>query len=775
MLACALLGGSAAVAAFWPAIALGAATLVILRPSGKLAMGVAIVGFGLGAVRAERTINQFEALRVRVAPTSNGLERCELVGRIASSPVVVRGTPRFDVDVGRSTCAGSLEGRVTLYGGLPDLARGDRVDATVQVGPLDRFADPDLGDVRVRETRRGIVRTGSVVETASVRPALSPLSVIDHVRAKVRARIEATFPESTAGLARALVLGEADLDPVDDEAFRASGLAHLLAVSGMHLVLVVVGTVTALRALLVRVTALSERIDVGCVAAALGIPFCWAYADFAGGSGSALRASWMLTAALSARALGCRTTATRTLALSVLGALALDPLALFDVSFALSACATAGLMTFSKPLGDALVTRAPRWIHSPLRQVAVTLAATIPCAPVLATFAPSLPLGSVAANLVAVPLGEAAALPLCLLHALLGPIPSAERGCAVAASGALWGVRGVARAFAQLHALQLPVPAPSAWQLATITVAFLAIVWGGRARVHLAFAACAVLLLLEIPVRTYGKPSGVLRATFVDIGQGDAALVDLPDGTAMMIDGGGLVGSPLDVGRRVLAPLLRARRRDHLALVVLTHPHPDHFGGLDAGLADIAVDEFWDTGQGEREEVGGAYATLLGRLRAQHTRIRRPVDLCGSHVVGGARIDVLAPCPDASSDRPPNDNSFVLRLAYGKRAILFEGDAERGEEGDLVERFGSRLRADVLKVGHHGSKTSSTPAFLAAVSPAIAVVSCGVRNRYGHPFPGTLGALRSIGAKTLRTDRVGAITITTDGTTLLVDDAQEGP
>jgi competence protein ComEC len=106
---------------------------------------------------------------------------------------------------------------------------------------------------------------------------------------------------------------------------------------------------------------------------------------------------------------------------------------------------------------------------------------------------------------------------------------------------------------------------------------------------------------------------------------------------------------------------------------------------------------------------------------------------------------------------------------------LFEGDAERAEEGELIERFGGRLRADVLKVGHHGSKTSSTPAFLAAVSPVIAVVSCGVRNRYGHPFPGTLAALRSVGAKTLRTDRSGAITITTDGTTLLVDDAEEGP
>src|SRR6185312_9963288 len=160
-----------------------------------------------------------------------------------------------------------------------------------------------------------------------------PLAWIDHFRARTRRRIEATFPETTAPLARALVLGETDLEATDDDAFRTSGLAHLLAVSGMHLVIVVLGAVAALRVLLVRVTPISERFDVGRLAALAGIPFCWAYADFAGASGSALRASWMLTAALAARALCRRTTASRTLGLSILGALVFDPLALFDVSF----------------------------------------------------------------------------------------------------------------------------------------------------------------------------------------------------------------------------------------------------------------------------------------------------------------------------------------------------------------------------------------------------------------------------------------------------------
>ncbi|HEX4512188.1 MAG TPA: DNA internalization-related competence protein ComEC/Rec2, partial [Polyangiaceae bacterium] len=770
--------GSASVVALAPSLALAFATLALVRrpnmrcpPSADRRPWPAlfvVLGFALGAARAHHAIDSFERARVAALPERSGVTRMDARGVVASSPVELHGVPRFDVDfVEPSTF------RATVYGGPAGAARGDEVTGVVQLGPPDRFDDPDIGDARVRETRRGVLRTGSAVDLAITARAFGVRPWIDHQRDRVRRRIEATFPETTAPLARALVLGETDLDAADDDAFRASGLAHLLAVSGMHLVLVVLGAVALFRALLLRVTPLSERVDVGRIAAAIAIPFCWAYSDFAGGSGSAVRASWMLSAALLARALCHRTYATRTLGLSVLGALAFDPLALFDVSFMLSACATAGLVAFSKPLAEKMTARMPELLHKPLEQIAVTISATIPCAPVLATFAPQLPLGSAAANLLAVPLGETAALPLCLVHALLSPAPFAERGCALAASGALGLVRTIARFFGGMTALQLPVPTPGAWQLAAIAFAFAAIAWARRSRGTLVALAVMATVLFELPQRVH--PHDRLRVTFVDVGQGDAALVDLPDGSAMLVDGGGIVGSPLDVGKRVIAPLLRARRRDALALVVLTHPHPDHFGGLDAGLAGVRVAELWDTAQGEREGVGGAYANVLARARLQNTHIARPAEICGTHVIGGARIDVLAPCPAALPERPPNDNSFVLRVAYGKRAFLFVGDAEREEEAELVQRYGGALRADVLKVGHHGSKTSSTPAFVAAVAPKIAVVSCGIRNRYGHPFPTTIETLRAAGARIHRTDRRGAVVVATDGASLTVDGSAEEP
>ena len=159
-------------------------------------------------------------------------------------------------------------------------------------------------------------------------------------------------------------------------------------------------------------------------------------------------------------------------------------------------------------------------------------------------------------------------------------------------------------------------------------------------------------------------------------------------------------------------------------------------------------------------------------MEKQHAVMPGPSQLCGFHELDGVHIEVLAPCPAFAVDRSANDNSIVLRITYGDRSVLFVGDAEHEEEGELLRQNSGALRADVLKVGHHGSRTSTSPAFLSAVSPRAAVISSGVRNRFGHPTAQTLDTLERAAVDVFRTDRRGAVTVETDGKLLTIRTAK---
>lgn len=762
------------------------------------ALAVALVVFALSAARARHAVSVFERSLVDVRSALGAPRRCSGSARVVTSPVSRAGTLGFVADFDSLDCEGrSVAGlRAHLYGGPSELARGDRIDVVAQLAPTELFQNAELADPAPSAARSGVTASGAALDVRVVRPARSLFAVIDRFRARVRARIDATFVPDAAPMARALVLGENDLSNDDNAAFRASGLAHLLAVSGTHLVVAVLGIVRALSFLLVRVESLAARFDVGRVSAALGALLAPIYADFAGGSGSAWRAAWMLSAALAVRALGRRPSAVRAFAVSIgVGAL-LDSLIGFDVSFVLSVMATSGLFALGRPLVKRLSGNGAGAVRRFLvGSGAATLSATIPCAPILATLGPRITIAGMLANVAAVPFGELVSLPLCLVHAIATFRPL-ERGIALVASGALLVVRAIARASASATWCAVPVPPPTAWQFAVMAVgaaglfsAFATRVpsrsaadsdderspsgardAGARPQGSIAIVAAWIVgtafatLVLEVAAYRAGHPKNELRVVALDVGQGDSTLVDLPDGDLMLIDGGGLVGSAVDPGVSVLTPLLRARRRDRVDIAVLSHPHPDHYIGLASALKTVDVGEFWDTGQGRAQGAGPEYGALLADLAARHVPVRSPDTLCDSErAVGGAQVRVLSPCPSFDPLLGPNDNSFVIRVAYGRRAALLMGDAEHETEERLVRTASDSLRADFLKVGHHGSRTSTTPELLAVVRPAFASVSCGVRNRFGHPHPTTLDTLASFHVAAFRTDRVGSISWRTDG------------
>jgi competence protein ComEC len=607
-----------------------------------------------------------------------------------------------------------------------------------------------------------------VLDVAAIVPGGSLGGAVDRLRDHVRARIFATYHADAQALGRALVIGEGDIDEPTSRAFRETGLAHVLAVSGTHLVVAALSVLAALRTLLVHVPAIAARFDVERPIAALGIPLVLAYADFTGRSGSVMRAAWMLSAALLARALGRRPHAPRSVAASILAGAVADPLVALDASFALSLASTAGLLVLARPLARVLGADGPpatsalgrAWVGL-ARSMSTTLAATLACGPVTLCLGPSLPVLGVLVNLVAAPLGELIALPVALAHGLLAPLPLVERGAALVASGALRAVALAAHRAASTG-LVLALPPPTAWQLAFLPALALG-AWAAstrKARLGWACVALVVLVALELGARARGAPRGLLRVSALDVGQGDALLVDLPDGSLLLIDGGGIPASDLDVGERVLLPALRARRRERVDVMLLTHPHPDHYGGLSAVAAALPVGEFWHSGA--EASPGGPVHRLLTGMSDRGAILKNPGDLCGNpRSFGGATVEVLAPCPRVDPALGANDGSLVVRIAYGAHAALLVGDAEHEAEARLV---GAGLpRATLLKVGHHGSATSTGEALLAAVAPSFAIVSCGARNRFGHPHPTTLAALEAHGIDLARTDRSGEVRFVTDG------------
>jgi len=243
---------------------------------------------------------------------------------------------------------------------------------------------------------------------------------------------------------------------------------------------------------------------------------------------------------------------------------------------------------------------------------------------------------------------------------------------------------------------------------------------------------------------------GAMRVTFLDVGQGDSAVIELPTGDVVLVDGGGFPGSRFDVGAAVLAPFLASRKVRRVELLVVSHTHPDHYAGLETIVERYRPRELWWPGVGGE---GAQWRRFVARARKNGVRVR-VVARGLTRTFGDASLRVLHPSPGRLGS--VNDASLVLSAEWRERRVVFTGDIEAAGES-LLLREASLRRVDLVKVAHHGSRTSSTPEVVRRLDPAYAVISAGADNRYGHPEPAVERRWAAAGTCVLRTDRCGAV------------------
>jgi competence protein ComEC len=275
--------------------------------------------------------------------------------------------------------------------------------------------------------------------------------------------------------------------------------------------------------------------------------------------------------------------------------------------------------------------------------------------------------------------------------------------------------------------------------------------------------------LAAVAPRPVDHPRDALLFEAIDVGQGDSLLLITPDGKTLLVDGGGHGGGPhqapqdYDIGEEVVSEVLWSRGIRRLDVVALTHAHSDHMGGLPAVLRNFHPAELW-VGNNPRF---GAYNALLDEAAGLHVRVRS-LRARDAFPFGPTQVSVLAPFRDYQPGaEPTNNDSLVLHVAYGATSVMLEGDAEAPIEESMLSESG--LASTLLKVGHHGSITSTRPEFLARVAPQWAVISCGLRNRYGHPRVEVLQALEAAKVRTFSTDINGATCFRLDGKSTVPD------
>lgn len=728
----------------WALVAAAAilCAVCLCRPQGRTtfhALVAASIAVGAGGMGAHNDAYERNELRRAMVVGIEG--PVHIAGHAALD--LVPADPRrrlvLDVDVAlhegrRVGHAGRVSLRVSGETQPPLVLAGWRVEVWASLEAPLGARSPGAVDAWARARHEEIHGFGTVKS-----PAL--ITVSDHVsglaarvaglRGGARSLLsDAIEGANERGLLASLAFGDRSaLNARLQGEYRQAGVFHVLAVSGAQVALL-----AAVAWRILRLVGLARGIATVVLCASVAL-----YAIFAGGEASILRAAVMATAAAAATSLDLDEPGWNGLGGAMFALVAVEPAAAFDPGFQLSVAATAGLVAFARAWGSRLFPAVPwaSWL------LGASLAAQCAVLPVQLHLFHTLPVGGLLANIVAVPLASLLLIGVVAFLAIAAVSPglafplawSAERGASF--------LNGFVHAWAQMPGIDVTVPTPPLWCLVAYCGGLVALAVGAPvARAIPVIAAGFLGCLLSGGPRADGQ----LHLFALDVGQGDSLVVVSPHGRVMVVDTGPGSEVGWNAARSVLAPFLWNHGIAGVDRVVISHAHADHVGAAAWFVRTFRVAEVWE---GPTPVPGDLWKA---NRRVVHKGVREIWD--------GVLLEVLGPpaWQGAAPLKVRNDDSVVLSMTFGRARFLLTGDIEAGGEAAV-----GHLRYDVVKVPHHGSRTSSTGTFVDATCPGAAFVSVGARNRFQHPDPQVMGRYLASGALPLRTDRDGTLQAATDG------------
>jgi competence protein ComEC len=545
-------------------------------------------------------------------------------------------------------------------------------------------------------------------------------------------------------------------------AFTSAGVAHILAVSGGNVA--VVATFCSILLEMLRFPLRGRIIGAGA-----GVLF---YMLLVGDQAPVMRATIMALVMLAGRLLQEKSNPFNSLGVAALVVMAGDGRQLFDIGFQLSFAAVLSIIALYPRINSILVSRCrtspvARALLAPLQICAVSLVATLGTLPLTAAYFGQVSLVGLLANVVVVPASGLALIlgfimiPLSLAGSFAGEAFGALNKLLLKLTLDVTMFSGTLP-FAAFEGLSFGPEETMLFYLGVLLL-FTPGDWPTFRFLLLTFLVAGVVLIFR-PTPETGH-GATLRATFLDVGQGDAAIVELPGGETLLIDAG--PRSPaFDTGEMVIIPFLKRSGISRIDLLVVTHPHNDHLGGVPGVLREIEVAEVLDCGDSAASSIYREYRKRLEEEACPYHAVTNGlvVDKFAGIRVYAFRVPATT---DRDGSRIPAENvnnaSVIVKIVYGAVAILFMGDAETEAECVVVPAYGDFLRSSLLKAGHHGSRTSTSDDLLAAVRPQHAVLSVGEFNTFGHPSPSVLHRLHESGVKIHRTDIDGAVIFETDG------------